>query len=71
MHSYSANQLIVITTPLLSKSLHLSKKGNGVPNKESHPTQSMRLKFNAKEVRVELINANKDLLKDVLIVMML
>jgi hypothetical protein len=60
----------VITTQLHSKSLLLSKKANGVQNKESHHTQSMHLKFNVKEMKMALINANKVPVRDVHIMMM-
>jgi len=60
----------VITTRPLSKSLLHLKKANGVPHKETKPTQFMRQKSNAKVMKMALINANKELLKAAHTVMM-
>ena len=67
---FSASRLKVITTQLLLRSLQLTKKANGVPNKELNPIQFTHLKSNAKGLRRVLTNVNRDPLKDALIVMM-
>jgi len=60
----------VITTQLLLRSHQLTKKANGVLNKELNPIQFTHQKSNAKGMRKVLTNVNRGPLKDALIVMM-
>jgi hypothetical protein len=60
----------VITTQLLLRSHQLTKKVNGVLNKELNPIQFTHQKFNAKGMRMVLKNVNRVPLKDALTVMM-
>ena len=70
MLSFSASRLKVITTQLLLRSHQLTKKANGVLNKELNPIQFTHQKSNAKGMRKVLTNVNRGPLKDALIVMM-
>ena len=70
MRSCFASRLKVITTQLLSRSLQLTKKANGVQNKGLNLIQYTLRKSNAKGVSRVLTNVNRGPLKDALIVMM-